>query len=128
VRVQHRLGLGACGLVEQRVARDHAFGHQPAVEIPPHRSSLGAQRRCTRGLAQKLEGLGQRVEHLGVQRHRPGAAQVLAQAWISRLQRIVPVAVAIGCECRAGDAAVRDHREGAFGVLPQGRHLGRGSR
>src|ERR1700676_3951877 len=54
-----------------------------------------------------------------MQGYNPGAAHVLAQGRVGRLQRIIPVAVAIGGQSSAGDDALFDHRERALHVLPQ---------
>ncbi len=55
-----------------------------------------------------------------MQCHRPGAAQAIAKRGVCGLEGVVPVAMAIGGQRRAGNDAFLDQREGALRVLPDG--------
>src|SRR5581483_7287796 len=58
-----------------------------------------------------------------MERDRPRAAHVLTQRRVGRLQGVVPVAVTVGGELRAGNAPPVDDSEGALDVLPYRRAL-----
>ena len=104
--------------VEQRVAGEHVVDEQQAQEVAPHRLGLAfeAQRRwLAADLPQRAR---QGRQRLVVQGHGPGAAHVVAHRRVGRLQRVVPVAVAVRRQRGAGDRAPARHGERAQHVLP----------
>ena len=109
---------GAWLRVEQRVAGEHVVDQQQAQEIAPHRLGLAFEPLRGRLAADLPQRARQRRQGLVVQRHGPGAAHVLAHRRIGRLQRVVPVAVAVGGERGAGDRAAARQRERAQHMLP----------
>ena len=75
--------------------------------MPASDASSVARERRAADVAQRC---AERRERLVMQRHGPGAAQPLAQRRVRRLERVVPVAVAVGREARARDHAPLDQR------------------
>ena len=71
---------------------------------------------------------GQAAQHAVVQGDGPGAAQVVAHRRVGGLQRVVPVAVAVSGQVRAGDGAGADDGQRAGHMLGQRRRFGRGRR
>ena len=68
-----------------------------------------------------LQPVGQRSERGHEQHGRPGRHQVGRQVRVGRLQRVVPVAVAVCRQGSAGDAHLRDAVQGTPQVLLHGR-------
>ena len=119
--------LRRCVFGEERVAGHHAVPHQQALEISAHFEAFSLQRRGVIGAADLAQRAGQLVQHLRVQRDRPGAAHALAQLRVGGLERIVPIAVAIGDQGRAFDVALADDGQRALGVLPDSGRVGLGT-
>ena len=88
------------------------------------RASAASSSRRAAARPQRRSAAASVRERLVVERDRPRAAQSLAQRGVGRLQRIVPVAVAVGGEARARDHAPLDQRERALDVREHGRALG----
>ena len=76
-------------------------------------SQLRGERRMAVRVAQRLR---QRRDRLVVQRDGPRAAQLVGERRIGRLQRVVPVTVAVGRQARTRDHAPLDQRERALDV------------
>ena len=107
--MQQKLGLPAFG-PEHAIAGDHSVADEESVEVLAYRSGkrvelLGPPRRALR----MAKDFGVAAKLLVEQNDRPGARHPVVFRRIDRLKRIVPVAVAITNEVRAGDEA-RAHR------------------
>ena len=110
--------LDGARFAEMGEARERPFHHQHPLKIRPDflRPLLEAQRLWVP--AEPPQCLRQGGEHLVVERDRPGAAQMVAKGGVDGLQRIVPVAVAVGGKPRPGDHPRTDHLQRPLDVLP----------
>ncbi len=97
-------------LLEADIAGEHPIDQQQTLEVTLHGAGRLPQPFGFAGAADAHQRLRQRHQHLKVQRHGPGTAHVFAHARIGRLQRIVPVAVAVGRERGACERAALDER------------------
>src|SRR4029079_10980186 len=110
----------AAALVEQRVAREHAISNEQPLEVLLHLFAPRVERSGFLRPADVAPGPRQAGQRLRVECHRPGAAKTVAQRGVCGLERVVPVAMAVSGQRRAGDDALLHQTKRAFGVLPDG--------
>ena len=103
----------------QRLVND-----EQTLKVRTHLRRTRLELRRERGTPQTTHGPGQGGQRLIVQRHGPRTAQPLAHGRVRRLQRIVPVAVAIGCQMGTRNDPCGHDAERPFDMRPQCGRLG----
>jgi hypothetical protein len=110
-------------------ARDDAVRDEQALEVAANLRKLRLESSARAVAATRCSARRERLERLVMERDRPRAAQALGERGIGGLERVVPVAVAVGREprspgsraaLRSGPSAsldVRDARAARSGVL-----------
>jgi len=116
--------LDAPIVLKVRVPENRSVYDQYALEVLLHESGRRVECRGGRVATDASQGLRQRRQHLVVQGHRPGTGQPLGHRGVHRLQRIIPVAVAVGRQIRTVDHALADHLQSPLDVAPDRGFLG----
>ena len=108
--MQQQLRLGAL-VLEERIAGDRVVADQVALEVVVDRGREDAE--LGRGVVAPDAGqhLGVAVELLEEQGDGPARDHPVAHVRVGRLQRVVPVALAVADEVRAGDEPLAHGRE-----------------
>ena len=110
-------------LAEVREPGDDAVRDEQALEVLADAGELRLQLAGRAAAAGAPQRRRQRRQRLMMERDRPGAAEALGEGGVDGLERVVPVAVAVGGEAGARDHAPRDHAERALHVREQRRPL-----
>src|SRR6185312_15852599 len=88
------------------------------LEIPRDRAGRGFERRRVGVSTDGAERLREQIQHLKMERDGPGAAQPFSHHRVGGLERVVPVAVAVGRERRAGNHPLANELQRTLDVLP----------
>ena len=125
-RMDERLGVTPRGgvVVEQVAGHQVVDDHVPADRL----AGAGGQGRGTVGEGGSgghgLEALGQCVQRLHLEDGRPGGGQASGEVGVRGLERVVPVAVAVGRQRRPGDGQRLDPVQRPREVLLDRRRCG----
>src|SRR5262249_44065912 len=113
-RMQPRIDLTV--ITEVRQSHDDAVNDEQSLKVVADTGERRADRRGERVAAHRAQRLLEGSERLVVERHGPRAAQARGEGVVHRLERVVPVAVAVGDEPRTRNYAPRDQGERAVDV------------